>query len=323
MKWLSTPPRNFPSEEKRLSLGRLLSRDGRSPPASGAHCDARARKSRALGDDFANRADARRSGGVAHSVPRRRGRVARASRGRSISEVPTRTARREGGRDVGRAHARTRGPSPRADQVDVRASSRDPASPRRRHRARRVASRLPRGPRVSRSRLRSSPTPSSQSSIASRRRYNKRQVDFTALKDYNDYLEAQEDIIFNLIEGVDVKETEARVDAYRREHASENRANCKSATRRRIDGSRRRAASRRPRTPPGRRGGCPARTAPAEGETPAPAPGGKAASGFAAMFGFGQTPGASGGGGGYSWRRRRPAARRLSETADAGADVRG
>ena len=83
MKWLSSPPRNFPSEEKRLSLGRLLSRDGRSPPASGAHCDARARKSRALGDDFANRADARRSGGVAHSVPRRRGRVARASRGRS------------------------------------------------------------------------------------------------------------------------------------------------------------------------------------------------------------------------------------------------
>lgn len=51
--------------------------------------------------------------------------------------------------------------------------------------------------------------------------YNKRQVDFNALKDYNDYLETVEDIIFNLCEGVDVRATEARVEAYRREHAAE------------------------------------------------------------------------------------------------------
>ena len=179
----------------------------------------------------------------------------------------------------------------------MRASSRDPASPRRRHRARRVASRLPRGPRVSRSRLRSSPTPSSQSSIASRRRYNKRQVDFTALKDYNDYLEAQEDIIFNLIEGVDVKETEARVDAYRREHASEIARLQKRNEEedRRLASARGVAASADATWAPRRMSGA---DSAGEGETPAPAPGGKAASGFAAMFGFGQTPGASGGGGG-------------------------
>ena len=34
-------------------------------------------------------------------------------------------------------------------------------------------------------------------------------------------LEQVEDIIFNLCEGVEVRETEARVEAYRREHAGE------------------------------------------------------------------------------------------------------
>jgi len=53
------------------------------------------------------------------------------------------------------------------------------------------------------------------------RRYNKRQMDFNALKDFNDYLEEVEDIIFNLCEGVDVKATEGKVEAYRREHAAE------------------------------------------------------------------------------------------------------
>ena len=40
-----------------------------------------------------------------------------------------------------------------------------------------------------------------------RHRYNKRQSDFSALKEYNDYLEETEAIIFNLCEGV---ETQAR-----------------------------------------------------------------------------------------------------------------
>ena len=139
--------------------------------------------------------------------------------------------------------------------------------------------------------------PPPPTSIASRRRYNKRQVDFTALKDYNDYLEAQEDIIFNLIEGVDVKETEARVDAYRREHASEIARLRKRDEEedRRLASARGVAASADATWAPRRMSGA---DSAGEGETPAPAPGGKAASGFAAMFGFGQTPGASGGGGG-------------------------
>jgi hypothetical protein len=39
------------------------------------------------------------------------------------------------------------------------------------------------------------------------RSYNKRQIDFNALKDYNDYLESVEDIIFNLCEGLEVRAT--------------------------------------------------------------------------------------------------------------------
>ena len=46
-------------------------------------------------------------------------------------------------------------------------------------------------------------------------------MDFNALTEYNDYLEMVEDIIFNLCEGIDVRATEARVEAYRREHAVE------------------------------------------------------------------------------------------------------
>ena len=52
-------------------------------------------------------------------------------------------------------------------------------------------------------------------------RYNKRQMDFNELREYNDYLEQVEDIIFNLCEGIDVKATEAKVDAYRKENAGE------------------------------------------------------------------------------------------------------
>ena len=41
-----------------------------------------------------------------------------------------------------------------------------------------------------------------------RHRYNKRQSDFSALKEYNDYLEETEAIIFNLCEGVETRATE-------------------------------------------------------------------------------------------------------------------
>ena len=68
--------------------------------------------------------------------------------------------------------------------------------------------------------------------------FNRRQVDFNALKDYNDYLETVEDIIFNLCEGVDVRATEARVEAYRRENAAEiarlNQRNAEEDSRRRA-----------------------------------------------------------------------------------------
>lgn len=68
-----------------------------------------------------------------------------------------------------------------------------------------------------------------------RRSYNRRQADFAALKEYNDYLETVEDIIFNLCEGNDVRATEARVDAYRRENAAEiarlNRRNAEEEAR--------------------------------------------------------------------------------------------
>ena len=46
-------------------------------------------------------------------------------------------------------------------------------------------------------------------------------MDFNELREFNDYLEQVEDTIFNLCENVDVKATEARVDAYRKENAAE------------------------------------------------------------------------------------------------------
>lgn len=52
-----------------------------------------------------------------------------------------------------------------------------------------------------------------------RNTYNKREEDFPSLRDYNDYLEEVEDIVFNLIEGVDVQRTEAKVALYQEENA--------------------------------------------------------------------------------------------------------
>lgn len=48
--------------------------------------------------------------------------------------------------------------------------------------------------------------------------YNKRQEDFPTLRAYNDYLEEVEDMIFNLIEGVDVAATEEKLNKYRDEN---------------------------------------------------------------------------------------------------------
>lgn len=51
--------------------------------------------------------------------------------------------------------------------------------------------------------------------------YNKTEEDFAELKDYNKYLEDVENIIFNLVNGVDVEETEANLTNYENEHKIE------------------------------------------------------------------------------------------------------
>ncbi|KAH8117232.1 CDK-activating kinase assembly factor [Phellopilus nigrolimitatus] len=55
--------------------------------------------------------------------------------------------------------------------------------------------------------------------------FNKHREDFPDMKAYNDYLEEVEDITFNLINDIDVPETEERVIAFRRENAAVIEAN--------------------------------------------------------------------------------------------------
>ncbi|KAH7926298.1 CDK-activating kinase assembly factor [Leucogyrophana mollusca] len=60
--------------------------------------------------------------------------------------------------------------------------------------------------------------------VAVRRRiakeFNKRRDDFQDLRAYNDYLEEVEDLTFNLINDIDVPQTEARIAAHRAENAA-------------------------------------------------------------------------------------------------------
>ncbi|KAF9567623.1 CDK-activating kinase assembly factor [Agrocybe pediades] len=60
--------------------------------------------------------------------------------------------------------------------------------------------------------------------VAIRRRiakeFNKRREDFSTLRAYNDYLEEVEDITFNLINEIDIPQTEARIAAYKAENAA-------------------------------------------------------------------------------------------------------
>jgi len=51
--------------------------------------------------------------------------------------------------------------------------------------------------------------------------FNKTQEHFPTLKDYNDYLEEVEDMTFNLIEGIDVEEIEAKIARYQQENAEQ------------------------------------------------------------------------------------------------------
>lgn len=48
--------------------------------------------------------------------------------------------------------------------------------------------------------------------------YNKRDFDFPSLREYNDYLEQVEDIVFNLTNNMDVENTKQRMEQYQREN---------------------------------------------------------------------------------------------------------
>ncbi|XP_076958341.1 uncharacterized protein LOC143634042 [Bidens hawaiensis] len=51
--------------------------------------------------------------------------------------------------------------------------------------------------------------------------FNKRVEDFPSLREYNDYLEEVEDMIVNLVDGVDVPAIEAKIAQYQRENAEQ------------------------------------------------------------------------------------------------------
>ncbi|OUS46544.1 CDK-activating kinase assembly factor MAT1-domain-containing protein [Ostreococcus tauri] len=51
--------------------------------------------------------------------------------------------------------------------------------------------------------------------------FNREQSDFATLREWNDYLERREELIFNLTEGIDVTATEAAIAEHRRVHGSE------------------------------------------------------------------------------------------------------
>ncbi|KAJ0040858.1 hypothetical protein Pint_28637 [Pistacia integerrima] len=51
--------------------------------------------------------------------------------------------------------------------------------------------------------------------------YNKREDDFPSLREYNDYLEEVEDMILNLIEGIDVQAIEEKIQQYQKENAEQ------------------------------------------------------------------------------------------------------
>lgn len=70
--------------------------------------------------------------------------------------------------------------------------------------------------------------------VAVRRRlakdFNKHREDFPDLRSYNDYLQEVEDITFNLINDIDVQQTEGRIAAFRRENAAIIEANIQKDT---------------------------------------------------------------------------------------------
>lgn len=55
--------------------------------------------------------------------------------------------------------------------------------------------------------------------------FNKREEEFESLRHWNNYLEEVENLTWNLLQGVDVKETEKKLDAYRRQNEADIKHN--------------------------------------------------------------------------------------------------
>lgn len=50
------------------------------------------------------------------------------------------------------------------------------------------------------------------------RDYNKKEEDFATLREYNDYLEEIETIVFNLTNNIDIVNTNKRIEQYKRDN---------------------------------------------------------------------------------------------------------
>ena len=64
--------------------------------------------------------------------------------------------------------------------------------------------------------------------------FNRREDEFETLRDYNDYLNDVEDITFNLINNIDVEETNKRFEAYQKAHEREIMENASLAEQERM-----------------------------------------------------------------------------------------
>ncbi|KAH9820425.1 RNA polymerase II transcription factor B subunit 3-like [Teratosphaeria destructans] len=74
--------------------------------------------------------------------------------------------------------------------------------------------------------------------------FNKREEEFEQLRDYNDYLNEVEDITFNLVNGIDLAETNRRFEEYERAHAAEIKENERLAKQEKMSFSQKQKAER-------------------------------------------------------------------------------
>lgn len=74
--------------------------------------------------------------------------------------------------------------------------------------------------------------------------FNRREDEFESLRDWNNYLEEVENLTWNLLQGVDVKETEKKLDAYRRQNEAGIKQNAALESRETADAEARLAAQK-------------------------------------------------------------------------------